>query len=294
MIKEKDAEISMFIKQFETVKDDFGYNLKLLDARDDEIKRLSGLIMELKNKNHTMESDIQNMSSRIHSLLQHEKEMREKKLIETATNKVIQVSIVDVVSLYVVFQQLLKELSEEMESLRWTMNDEINAKNREVDQLRHDIKICQMQRDDALESQRLDLTNTFEGILTQRENEFHQIETQINSQVNDLEKKFESLTTENMKLKSDVSASARQMEGLTVEGQAKDDRCRSMQWQLKDFMQMAQSEQTELNSKIQQLQFVIDTLKDEKGQMSNAFEMDIAKVYINISDYIYMDNHMIM
>lgn len=278
MIKEKDAEISMFIKQFETVKDDFGYNLKLLDARDDEIKRLSGLIMELKNKNHTMESDIQNMSSQIHSLLQHEKEMREKKLIETATNKVIQLSIVDVVSLYVVFQQLLKELSEEMESLRWTMNDEINAKNREVDQLRHDIKICQMQRDDALESQRLDLTNTFEGILTQRENEFHQIEKQINSQVNDLEKKFESLTTENMKLKSDVSASARQMEGLTVEGQAKDDRCRSMQWQLKDFMQMAQSEQTELNSKIQQLQFVIDTLKDEKGQMSNAFEMDVAKV----------------
>jgi hypothetical protein len=76
------------------------------------------------------------------------------------------------------------ELQEEAESLRWSTNEETNQKNKEIEHLKVELHRAHLERKDALDVQRLELTRTYEALLQSKEDEFLQKESEISQQVN--------------------------------------------------------------------------------------------------------------
>jgi uncharacterized protein YlxW (UPF0749 family) len=95
LITEKDTQISAFLKHFEVVKDDFHYNLKILEVRDSEIRRLTEAVSSLRKENASKESEIQSLSSRINMLVENEQKRKEKRVNDNVLNKVLCVMCYD-------------------------------------------------------------------------------------------------------------------------------------------------------------------------------------------------------
>ena len=81
---EKEKIISEFLKKFEELKEDFQYNLTLLEARDKEINRLESLISKLNNELDLKELELKSTLKKLESIELQNKELykihsREKK-----------------------------------------------------------------------------------------------------------------------------------------------------------------------------------------------------------------------
>jgi chromosome segregation ATPase len=161
-----------------------------------------------------------------------------------------------------VAQKILDEFRDGVQEARWASEEELRAQGREVEALKSDIRRLNAQKDEVLESQRRDLTQTFENILQQREESFVAKEREIASQVSILESRFESLQTDNTRLKSELAASLRKRESLAEELAAKEEARRQLQWALDDERAVkAQAENMHAHA-VQQLTLEISMLKE--------------------------------
>lgn len=149
--------------------------------------------------------------------------------------------------------------------MQWATEEEARTHAREIETLKADIRRLNVLRDESLESQRRDLTTTFENILHLREEGFAQKEQEIAKQVNLLEGRFESLQTENTRLKSDLAASLRQRDALTEELAGKEEARRQLQWSLENAHQAKLQADTAHAHAIQQLTLELSMLKENSG-----------------------------
>ena len=147
--------------------------------------------------------------------------------------------------------------------MHWATEEDARSHAREVDSLKGDIRRLNALRDESLESQRRDLTQTFETLLQQREEGFARKEHEIASQVSILETRFEALQTENTRLKNEVSGAQRKKEAMSEELTVKEEVIRKLQWTLED--ERAEKHQSD-NMNAHKLQQVTILNLDEKEQ----------------------------
>ena len=91
---EKEKIISEFLKKFEELKEDFQYNLTLLEARDKEINRLESLISKLNDELDLKELELKSTLKKLESIELQNKELyqihsRDKK--ETQVKRIVEV-----------------------------------------------------------------------------------------------------------------------------------------------------------------------------------------------------------
>lgn len=89
-IEDRDMLLLESSKRFEQLKDDFQYNLRLLEARDREIARLEGIIEKQGREKEDLEQQVRNLLSRIESMQEKEKERMDKFEQDKALSKVCQ------------------------------------------------------------------------------------------------------------------------------------------------------------------------------------------------------------
>ncbi len=90
MISERDSLLLESSRRFEQLKDDFTYNLALLEARDQEIKRLGSVNETLSGKLDVSDQDRKSANEKISQLQTQSEERTKHFLDEKASNKVIQ------------------------------------------------------------------------------------------------------------------------------------------------------------------------------------------------------------
>jgi len=146
--------------------------------------------------------------------------------------------------------------------MRWAAQEESKAKQREIDTMREDMARLALSREESLESQRRDLTRTFEALLQQREDSFSLREREIGSQVTALDTRFEQLQTENSRVKSDYWEAQRRIEHLTEEAAAKEESCRQLQWRLDDERLSKQQGDDSLQRRLQHTTMELAALKE--------------------------------
>ena len=217
LVKERDMVITGLKSRFEQLKDDFSYNLTLLGARDEEIQRLEHDLQKREAAMVDSETQLRNLKARVDVLELREVQRNEQREQERASSK-----------------NILTELREVTESMRWAAAEEAKAKDREISLLKADNRMLAVARDEALESQRRDLTETFEGLLKQREMAYSKRETDIGAQVSALESKFDQLNTLNSRLKCDLQDSRRRAEAALQESASREERCQQLQWMVDD------------------------------------------------------------
>lgn len=88
MIEERDQLLLESSRRFEQLKDDFQYNLTLIEARDKEINRLEKSLEQEKKHNTELESQSKALLTRIDTMQLKEQERLERAEQDKAINKV--------------------------------------------------------------------------------------------------------------------------------------------------------------------------------------------------------------
>ena len=87
MIEERDGLLQESTRRFNLLREDFQYNLSLLEARDKEIARLNQVEVKLE----ACEQEKNNQAKRIETLMMKECEAAEKSQKEKIANKVCKI-----------------------------------------------------------------------------------------------------------------------------------------------------------------------------------------------------------
>ena len=78
MIDERDKLIADASKRFSLLKDDFQYNLTLLEARDAEISRLNSVESTLRSEIEEIDSEKMGLSNRLNDILKKDMDRAKK------------------------------------------------------------------------------------------------------------------------------------------------------------------------------------------------------------------------
>lgn len=162
--------------------------------------------------------------------------------------------------------------------MRWAASEESKSKQREVDVLKEEIARLAASRDESLESQRRDLTHTFEQLLCQREESFAQREKEIGQQVAALDKRFEQLHTENSRLRSECADTQRKLEAAGEELLIKEESCRHLQWRLDDLRLGKQQTDDSLNRSLQEAKLQLAALSESAKKDIGDVKSNLEKV----------------
>ena len=189
LVTDRDALLTDASKRFEMLKDDFQYNLALLEARDHEIERLEGHVQKITDELAFTDKERRSLNSQVEILLIKETERVEKHEENKLANKVrfycarrypsphqydkkssCQIqrlcskktylhqlhnsSCANHVTLFFLSQRILQELKDVIESMRWASAEETKLKTKEIEQYKHDILRMNAHREDSLEMQR--------------------------------------------------------------------------------------------------------------------------------------------
>eukprot|EP01041_Mallomonas_annulata_P011457 gene11457-23962_t len=260
LVKERDSLLTESTNRFEQLKDDFRYNLALLEARDEEIVRLEKLSVETNKQLLAKDNENKQLIMQLEQTQALEENRRHKLNQEHNNHK-----------------QILQEFNQEIESIRWATAEEMKSKNRDIEILHEDIRQLISTREESLDSQRKDLTHTFEQLLHNRELSFSEREKEINHSVLILEERFEMLQTENSRLHSELLELQRNITMKTEELGEKEEQLRQVQWRLEDERQNSQLTEDTLQRQLQQLQSDNMSLKDHVILEKTEFEQTLKR-----------------
>ena len=261
LIEERDLIILDSHKRFESLKEDFSYNLTLLEARDGEIKRLESQFDGLNASINELTEDKSSLLNRLEIMEKRDSEKTVKFDKEKTVSK-----------------RILAELKDAIESMKWASLEESKAKQREIDILREDNRLLTVSKEDSLEAQRRDLTKTFENLIAQREAGMTQKEREMGKNILLLDTKFERLSTDNSKLKSDLEESLRTINKLENEAIGDKDKIRQLNYIIEDERLSKQQQQDVLERSLHQSQLELKTYTEKAEKSAFTLEVTISEL----------------
>ena len=167
--------------------------------------------------------------------------------------------------------------------MQWSADEEARAKDREIESLRGDVRRLNALRDESLESQRRDLTHTFENILQQREEMHLSKERDIADQIALLDTRFEQLQTENTRLKNELAGATRQCEHLAEDNAHKEEARRQLQWSLDDERSARAQAENVAAHQLQQVTLELSIHKENTAKDISELKRKLAQVGIPLS-----------
>ncbi|RYZ88426.1 MAG: hypothetical protein EOP04_09435, partial [Proteobacteria bacterium] len=260
MLTEKDKKIQEMKQKFELLKDDFQYNLQLIEARDKEIERLDQLVKAQQKKNDELEQRVKGLNNKVDHLQLKEAERTEKLEQDKLMHK-----------------RVLDELKAVIESMQWSADEEIKTKTHEIERLKSEIYQLNRLKEEALEGQRKDLTATFEAIIQNREESFQEKESEIASQIHLLEKRVEKIHSENAKLKSETKDAKLLITRLEDEVESKEQKIRQLQYDLDDLHRQKEGIEDTLKREVSTLTVELKTLKDIQYELKLDHQQQLEK-----------------
>lgn len=178
--------------------------------------------------------------------------------------------------------------------MQWNAEEDSKSKQFEIDKLKKELAILQRSKDDALDLQRKDLTNTFEQIIQQREDVYQKREEEINKQINFLDQRFEKLQNENLRLKEQNRELKVTNERLSEDVSQKDDKSRQVSYQLQEEIQKRLTIEDAMKRQINALQLDLQKLSDSKGKEKLELESQLEKVSLYAHTLMHIEIAMII
>lgn len=259
MLEERDRLLVESSRRFEQLKEDFTYNLQLIEARDQEMERLEHQLQSKDQDIQLLQDDIKSLTMKIEHMNKREIDKMQKAEQERGNHK-----------------KIFDELKAVIESIQFSAEEENKHKQMEIDKLKKDLDVLYQSKEHALELQRKDLTNTFEQILQQREEQYQTKENDIQSQIQCIDTRFEKLQTENIFFKEQCRDYKAKYEHAIEASQQKDDKIRQLTYQVEDERNLKTSLEDSFtrqsHQQQQEIQRLIDLRMKEKMDAENALE----------------------
>ncbi len=185
----------------EKLRNDFKYNLRLIDGRDAELDRYESMLDHIKACLKDKEREASELSKHVEDLLNRESDIEERQ----ATT-------------IIHWQAKCKDLRDGMDRLKWSKEESIREARKEASKAKAQLSKHTLEAEDALEVSRRELTVSFEEVIGQREQESKSRESILQSeidrkreQVADEERKVLMLNAEILALRNETSSLQRDL-----------------------------------------------------------------------------------
>jgi len=132
--------------------------------------------------------------------------------------------------------------------------------------------------EDAINAIRSDLSCTYDQLLEEKDRKFVEKEREISNQIYKLEQRFETLQSENLRLKSKLAEHRRQLEQESGDRQARDEQIRTLHWRLEDVERAHSLVQDSLSREIHKAQSDLSAAQDHFSSREKEHLSSIAKV----------------
>lgn len=133
--------------------------------------------------------------------------------------------------------------------------------------IQDDLTRAYKDKEEALETQRKELTHAFDAMLKERDFLYTQKELEIGSQISLLENKLETILNENSRLRTQGDLQRHKIDGLSVELSTKQEELQSSRWRFED----------DLRAKSEELVKTIKNLQEKEADLRYAQEVIFSK-----------------
>lgn len=144
------------------------------------------------------------------------------------------------------YQKKLKELREEMENTRWRQDDDARRAREEQENARRVLEHQLHDKEELLDTQRREMSLTFEDAMREREAEFKTQHEHLVTNHRDLELKFKSVQRELEQTRARNSELRQSLDELQVDLQDQEKEARTATWELEDVRQLKDAKISEL------------------------------------------------
>ena len=170
LVRERDTALGDAHTKLVKLKDDFGYNLRLIEERDAELATYDTSFQaakaSLRDKEVQLSEARMQLAEREGAYKEEQKRLGEQEAF---------------------WQAKLKDARDELDGARWSMEQEMRRARDEADAMRRDLQRQQRERDEDLDAQRREISGTFDEVMRQRDLEARSRDDALRAQLREAE-----------------------------------------------------------------------------------------------------------
>lgn len=254
-LKEKERQLNNERVRFRKLKEDFEYNLKLLEERDQELQRYDALFSQVRNINSLRDGEVSDLKIQLDDLklkLSHEEKAKEE--------------------LQRHYQQRLREHQQELNQFRLNKENEVNKEREEFESFKRELQAQLRAAEEDVEAQRQELMSGFDDAQRKREHEFRKKADDLSNSLLAHELKVKMLTKELELLRASGERTKDELEDTETVVHNLEKELKKKEWQLTDEQNMNKAKVAELEAEMEQLRLTMNKMQ-EKFQHKHA-ELD--------------------
>lgn len=242
--KEKDLQEEK--AKFSKLKEDFKYNLKVLEERDQELERYDVTFSELKAQLNVKTAEISELKIQLDDAKSSTKR-------EVLAQEDLQKH----------YQHRLKEKQAEIDSFKSSKDSEINQERKEFEMFKRNLQRQLKQVEDDLDTQKRELTINFEDALKKREHEFRLQKDEMSAKVLEYELKAKLLAKELEIMRTSQAKESEQFNMVESSHRDLEKKLKEKEWELADVTSMKDARISELEIQAQQLETMMNRMKED-------------------------------
>ncbi|EGZ25347.1 hypothetical protein PHYSODRAFT_487404 [Phytophthora sojae] len=254
LLRDKETAAGAAKQKLGKLQEDFKYNLKLLEGRDEELALYDANFASLKTVLRDREAELSELRAREAELLAELQRAKQRADEQEAQ-----------------YQQKLKDARAQMEGARWKFDDELRRQQDAMETQRRSVERQLREKDEDVETQRRELTVTFDDVMRQREAEFKRASDELQAKVRDLELKNKALAREADAQRARADEIKTKNENLQQMLQENDKEIKSLEWTLADV-------RAAKDTKVGELEGEVAKLNDVKQQLLDEYESKMAEL----------------
>ncbi|XP_041363903.1 coiled-coil domain-containing protein 57-like [Gigantopelta aegis] len=244
--EEKEKLLAEERSRFTQLKEDFKYNLKLLNERDQELEQY-----DVKTSDYRAHLNVKNA------------EVSELKIKIDDLNSVIRREVQSREELQIHYQQRLREKQAEIDSFKCSKDSEIEKERKEFELFKRDLQRRITEVEDEIEIQKRELSSGFDEAMRKREHEFRVKLDDMSAKVLEYELKAKLLAKELEMMKSAQQKHSKEYNKVEHSQRALEKLVKEKEWELADTTSMKDARISELENKLQQTETVMKRMQQD-------------------------------
>ncbi|XP_048344241.1 coiled-coil domain-containing protein 57 isoform X3 [Sphaerodactylus townsendi] len=236
-LQETQKQLQEMQRKFNRLKEDFTYNLKVLDERDRELQHYDNLLTQLKIVENAKEAEVSELKIQVDKLQQALNK-------ETKKQEALQYQ----------YQQQLKEHQLGLERLLSSKDSDLNHHHEEYENMKQQLERKLQEVEGELALQRQELLVEFDAAIKKREHEFRQKADEMSNLCLSHELKVKLLTRELEALKDAGMKAAESMKEAEAANLQLEKEVKRKDWEIKDLVAVKDAQIQVLERKLDSLQ----------------------------------------
>ncbi|KAL9957035.1 hypothetical protein ACROYT_G038619 [Oculina patagonica] len=263
-LKENERQLNNEKLRFRKLKEDFEYNLKLLEERDQELQRYDALFSQVRNINSLRDGEVSDLKIQLDDFklkLLHEEKAKEE--------------------LQRHYQQRLREHQQELNQFRLSKENEVNKEREEFESFKRELQVQLRAAEEDVEAQRQELMAGFDDAQRKREHEFRKKADDLSNSLLASELKVKMLTKELELLRASGERTKDELEDTETVIHDLEKLLKQKEWQLTDEQNMNKAKErfqhkhAELDRYAKEKEQALVAAKEAHGELERSLEEKI-------------------